>query len=84
MFSSLTADDFAMSAVSGSAPKGQKMPEKDPTGALRQLMNNLINQRTNPGFKLKQIQILKNKILDFIIKFEFLDFSLLGEKIGVF
>ena len=34
--------------------------------------------------KLKQIQILKKKILDFIIKFEFPDFSLLGEKFGVF
>ena len=38
----------------------------------------------NPRFKLKQIQILKNKIWDFIIKFEFPEFSLLGVKIGVF
>ena len=38
----------------------------------------------NPRFKLKQIQIKKNKILDFIIKFEFPDFSLLGQKFGVF
>ena len=38
----------------------------------------------NPGFKLKQIQIKQHKILDFIIKFEFPGFSLLGEKFGVF
>ena len=38
----------------------------------------------NPGFKLKQIQIKKIGILDFIIKFEFPDFSLLGEKFGDF
>ena len=38
----------------------------------------------NPGFKLKQIQILKNKISDFSIKIELPDFSLLGGKFGVF
>ena len=38
----------------------------------------------NPRFKLKQIQLLKNKFLDVTIKFEFPDFSLLGEKNGGF
>ena len=38
----------------------------------------------NLEYNKKLVKDLKNKILDFIIKFEFPDFSLLGLKFGIF
>ena len=44
------------------------------TGHITGLKKPWVKKTVNPTFKLKQIQILKNKILDFITKFEFPDF----------
>ena len=52
------------------------------------IISTYFRQKRSGGFrvmtKLKQIQILKNQIFDFTIKFDFPDVSLLGEQFGVF
>ena len=52
------------------------------------IISTYFRQKRSGGFRvmttLKQIQILKNKIWDFITKLEFPNSSLLGEKISVF